>query len=168
MSEFNSSVKRAIKLLLSALVIGFLMIIPFNYICKFTNKCEPIIPSFYLPKKTGQEEFRIIFEAKDNVEAFDFSVLDRSNTEKSGTNIKVYYEAANFSDHDIEIRPMPYIIPPEAKKYVKFYDCLCFSKHKIKKGQVVKLPVRLRLDPTIEDDEFFDDVPAIRIGYEVK
>lgn len=172
MSEIKSSIissrKRAIQLFIGALVIGLLMIAPYNYICKFTNKCEPIILSFYLPKKTGQEEFRIIFEAKDNSEEIDFSVKNKIVNQKTGTKITVYYEAANFTDHDIEIRPMPYILPEEAKKYVKFYDCLCFSKHKIKKGKVVNLPVRLRLDPAIEKDEDLAVMPAIRIGYEVK
>ncbi len=168
MSEIKSSRRTAIILFFSALIIGFIMIQPFNYICKFTNKCDPIILSFYLPKKIGQEEFRIIFEAKDNHEDIDFSVLEKSVTKKTGSDLKIYYEAANFTDHDIEIRPMPYIIPQEAKKYVKFYECLCFKKHKVKKGQVVKLPVLLRLDPAIETDPYFEDIPAVRVGYEVK
>lgn len=161
------SKKQILLLLLSALLLGFLMIQPFNLFCKATDKCQPIILSYYTPKQTGSEYYEIFFDAKDRSKDVRFEANNRSALVLAGDNVQVKYEAQNATDHDIKIRPKPYIYPPEAEKYIKFYDCLCFREHKIKKGDQIELSVRLRLSRKIEKDPFFKDMRNIRVGYEI-
>ncbi len=162
------SKKQALLLLVSALLLGFLMIQPFNLFCRATDKCQPIILAYYMPKQTGKEYFEIFFDAKDRSKDVRFEVSERSAVVLAGDNVEITYEAQNAVDHDIKIRPTPYVFPPEAEKYIKFYECLCFREHKIKKGEQVELSVKLRLDRKIENDPFFKDMRNIRVGYEVE
>lgn len=162
------SKKQSLILLLSAILIGFLMIQPFNYICRLTDKCYPIILSYYLPKSTGKERYEIFFMTKDRSQDVQFKAAARSEIINSGNDVSMVYRAKNTSNHDIKIRPIPYITPDEANKYIKFYECLCFREHKIKAGDSINLIVRLNLDKAIEQDPFFKESRVIVLGYEVE
>ena len=91
------SKKQAIILLTSSILIGFLAIQPFNYICRLTDWCEPISISYYLPKKTGNKMFDVVFEAKDLSENVNFRNLTRSAVILSGSDFELKYEARNKS-----------------------------------------------------------------------
>ncbi len=160
---------------LGALLLGLLMIHPFNLLCKATDKCQPIILSYYLPKKLGQEYYELFFEARAQNELNQANekpiakihAKTRSLLLVAGSNGKVDYEILNVSDNDIKLRPTPYIIPPSAAKYIKFYECLCYKEHKIKKGETRLLTVKFNLDRKIEQDEEFKENKIIRIGYQL-
>ena len=160
--------KQAMILFTAAILLGFLMIQPFNFICRFTGRCQPLIFSYYLPTIAGKEYFELFFDAKNKSKEVKFETNDgESVITLTGNNISVIYVAKNISNRDIKIRPRPYIFPEEASKYIKFYDCLCFREHRISKGQEIKLVVRLKLDRAIENDPFFKDARAIRVGYQL-
>ncbi len=161
------SKKQAIILLLTAILLGFLMIPPFNYICRLTNKCYPIILSYYLPKNIGKERYEIFFMTKDYSEDVQFTATSRSKIVNSGDDVFVIYRAKNISNHEVKIRPMPYVEPDEANKYIKFYECLCFREHKIKAGETINLMVKMNLNRAIEKDPFFKQSRVIVVGYEV-
>ena len=144
------------------------MIQPFNYICRITNKCYPIILSYYLPKSTGKERYELFFLTKNFTKNVEFETDARSKVALSGEDVSVIYDIKNLSNHDIKIRPTSFVNPELASKYIKFYECLCFREHKIKKNSQISLVVRFRLDPKIEQDEFFKDNRRIVIGYELK
>ena len=161
------SKKQAIILLLSAILLGFLMIQPFNYICRLTDKCYPIILSYYLPKSTGKERYEVFFMTKDRSKELQFTAASRYAVVHAGEDFSVIYRVKNISDHDIKFRPMPYMIPDEASKFIKFYECLCFREHKIKAGEVTTFAVRMNLDRAIEKDPLFAQSRTIVMGYEV-
>ena len=119
------SKKQAIILLLTAILLGFLMIPPFNYICRLTDKCYPIILSYYLPKNISKERYEIFFMVKDLSKDLQFTAEARSKIVNAGADFSVIYTVKNTSNHDIKIRPMPYFIPEEVGKYIKSYECLC-------------------------------------------
>lgn len=144
------------------------MILPFNLICKITNRCNPIVFSYYLPKILGERDFEIFFEASNNSPKVDFRVLERSLIVRAGDDAKIDYAALNITNSNIKIRPIPYILPQEAAKYIRFYECLCFKERSILKGKELILPVKFRLDRKIEQDEFFKTNPIIRVGYKVE
>ncbi len=162
------STKQAIILFISSILLGFLMILPFNLLCKATNWCSPIIVSYYLPKIQGDRSFEIFFEADNASKDVDFKVLQRSVVVRSGGDSEVEYSALNVSKNDIKIRPMPYVLPAEAKKYIKFYECLCFKERAVKSGEDIIMSVKFRLDRKIEKDEFFKENPIIRVGYKLQ
>lgn len=162
------SKKKALILFISALLLGFLMIQPFNIFCRATDKCQPIILSYYMPSNVGDENFEIIFEAKNSSKDVKFEPYGRSMILASGEKQEIEYGAKNISDHDVKIRPTPYVYPPEAEKYIKFYECLCYREHKIKSGEDIKMAVQFKLKRAIEKDPFFSDMRLIRVGYEIK
>ncbi len=161
------SKKQAIILFFCAIFVGILLIQPFNYLCRASGWCDPIIVSYYLPKKMGTRSFDIILEAKNLSKTVDFSSTIRSAVVLSGEDVEVKFLARNPSDQSIKIRPRPYIVPVEAAKYIKFYDCLCFKETSLKAKKTKELSVKFRIDPKIEKDEFFNNVQIIRIGYEL-
>lgn len=160
------SKKQALILLLSAILLGFLMIQPFNYICRLTDKCYPIILSYYLPKSTGKERYELFFMTKNHSQDLQFKALSRSAIINSGEDVSIVYQVKNTSNHDIKIRPMPYVEPNEAINYIKFYECLCAREHKIKAGDTVNLMMRLNLNQKIEKDPLFKESRVIIVGYE--
>lgn len=163
------SKKQSIILLLTAILVGFLMIQPFNYICRLTDKCYPVILSYYLPKSTGKERYEVFFMSKDHLKDVQFEAEARSQVVVAGQDVSMIYRAKNISDHDVKIRPIPYVEPQEASRYIKFYECLCFREHKIKPGQTINMMVRLNIKREIEEDRFLNDGSrTILVGYEVK
>lgn len=162
------SKKQAIILLFSAILIGFLMIQPFNYLCRLTGKCTPIILSYYLPKSVGKGRYEVFFVTKNRAKEVKFVADSRSEIVNAGANASMIYRVKNISDHDITIRPMPYVIPEEANNHIKFYECLCFSEHKIKAGDTIKMAVRFNLDRAIEKDPLFKENRIIVVGYEIE
>ena len=162
------SKKQAIILFLSAILLGFLMIQPFNYICRLTDKCYPIILSYYFPKITGKERYEVFFMVKNRSKELQFSTASKSNIVSSGDDFSVVYNVKNISDHDIKFRPMPYIAPNEAAEYIKYYECLCSREHKIKAGKSLDLVVRMNLSRTIEKNKLFKQSRIIVAGYEIE
>ncbi|HLD76710.1 MAG TPA: cytochrome c oxidase assembly protein [Rickettsiales bacterium] len=162
------SIKQSIILFVSAILLGLLMILPFNLICKSTDWCEPIVISYYLPSKHGNEGFEIFFEAKDNSEAVNIEVKQRLILVLTGQKAQVQYNIMNPLRKQVKISPKLYIVPQEAAKYLKFYDCLCFKERKIGAREIKSFNVRFKLDRKIEEDEFFKNQRNIRIGYEIE
>ncbi len=161
------SKKQAIILFLSAILVGFLAIQPFNYVCRISGLCNPIIISYYFAKKPGNLSFDVIFEAKNLSSNLKASSLTRSDLIYINQNFEAKYEIRNSQNYDVKIRPKRYIFPVEAKKYIKFYECLCGYEYKIKKKSSKEVSVKFYIDPKIEEDEFFKNNPKIiRIGYE--
>ncbi|MSP33767.1 MAG: hypothetical protein EXR06_02550 [Rickettsiales bacterium] len=160
------SKKQALILFFSAILLGFLMIQPFNYICRLTDKCYPVILSYYLPKSTGKERYEVFFITKNYSQDIQFKALSRSVVMYSGDDVSIVYQVKNTSNHDIKIRPMPYVEPKEVSKHIKFYECLCAREHKIKAGDSINLMMRLNLDREIEQDPLFNESRVLIVGYE--
>lgn len=161
------SKKQVIILFISAILVGFLVIQPFNYVCRISGWCNPVTISYYFPKKPGNVRFDVIFEAKNSTQNIKAYSLTRSDLIYTNQNFEVKYEIRNSQNYDVKIRPKRYIFPVEAVKYIKFYECLCGYEYKIKKKSSKEVFVKFYIDPKIEEDEFFKNNPKIiRIGYE--
>lgn len=162
--------KQAIILLLGAFILGFIMIQPFNLFCKATNYCEPIILSYYIPQDQGEELFNVILEAKNLSQDLFLQPNIRELVLYSSFKAQVYFELMNLSKSQKKnVRPELYVIPIEAKKYIKFYDCLCDSKHSIEPSELKNLSIKFMIKRDIEKDPFFKNKAnnTIRIGYKI-
>ena len=162
------TIKKALFIFTSAILLGFFMILPFNLVCKATNWCEPISLSYYLPSFSGEEQFEIFFEAKDSSPSLNIEAKERSTVIKTGEKRIVQYSIMNPNFDTKKVAPRLYIIPQEAAKYLKFYECLCFREHKIEGYKIKNLNVKFKLDRKIESDKFFENNRIIRVGYEIK
>ncbi|NBV07445.1 MAG: hypothetical protein EBS06_09485, partial [Proteobacteria bacterium] len=125
------SAKKALFLFFGAILLGFLMIQPFNYICRLTDACFPINLTYYLPKSTTKERYEVFFMAKNYVNSLEFNADQRSKIVNSGGDLSIIYHARNISNKKIKIRPMPYVEPQEMGEYIHFYECLCHREHTI-------------------------------------
>jgi len=161
------SKKQALTLLLASLLLGFLMIQPFNFICRLTNKCQPIILSYYLPNSEGKQYYEIFFLAKDLSQKLHFESKTKSILIKSGAKGEAIYMIKNITNQDLKIRPSLFFNTQNAAQYIKFYECLCFHEYKIKGGETITLSVKFKLDQKIEKDASFEDNKIIALGYEV-
>lgn len=160
--------KQAIILLILGIFLAFLLVKPYNYLCKITGWCSGINVSYYIPTYKGEKYFDVIFEAKDSSMVIDFQALTDRIVLKTGKNIAVKYKIRNLSDKKIVAAPKRYIYPQEALKYIEFYECLCFKTYKIAAKDEEIIEIRFKIDPKIENDPLFQDKMFIRIGYEVK
>jgi cytochrome c oxidase assembly protein Cox11 len=159
--------KQAIILLIFGLFLAFLLIKPYNYLCKTTGLCSEINPSYHILAKKGDKYFDFLFETKNSSKTLEFKALSDIYTAKSGQDIVVKYEIRNLSDKKITARPKRYVFPPEALKYIEFHECLCFKSYKIAAKSREIIEVRFKVDPKIEKDSFFKDKKEIKIGYEI-
>lgn len=161
------SKKRITVFLLSILFITLLFTKPYNYFCRSSSFCKPIIFSYYFPQKEGKFLYDIIFEAKNSSQDLEISSQVRSVVLKSGKNYEVEYKVRNKTDKDLTFRPMRYVKPFDAVKHLKFYECLCFQEYKIKAKSERILSVKFKLKTDIDDDEIFKKFKIIRLGYEI-
>ncbi len=161
------SKKQAIFLFFGAILIGILLVRPFNYLCKYSGWCKPIIISYYLPSAKGETDFNIMFQAKDNSEKVEFRSDQRSVVLRSGSNYEVSYFAKNISDKKINIRPKRFIEPKKAMKYLDFYECLCFKEHEIEPNEEKELSIKFKVKKEIENDKELLNSKIVIIGYEV-
>jgi len=162
--------KQAIILLLGAFILGFIMIQPFNLFCKATNYCEPIILSYYIPQDQGEELFNVVLEAKNLSQDLFLQPNIRELVLYSSFKAQVYFELMNLSKSQKKnVRPELYVIPIEAKKYIKFYDCLCDSSYSIGPSELKNLSIKFMIKRDIEKDPFFKNKAnnTIRIGYKI-
>jgi cytochrome c oxidase assembly protein subunit 11 len=163
----RNQLNKAIFYLLGIILLSFLLIRLFNFTCNSTSKCQPIILSSYLPNKKGEKTFQFNFEAKNNRLDIEFKPVETEISAISGVNYNINFLAQNLTNHKIKIRPKYFVIPIEANKYLKRYECLCFKEHKIAAKDKILMPFRFKIDPAIEQDPYFIANNKITIGYEL-
>ncbi len=152
---------------LAFILIALLLVKPFNSFCSLTSKCNPIILSYYLPSKKGNQDFEVNFKAENQLSTLEFKVLTPKATIKTGQNITIIFTAKNLSNHQIKIRPEYFIEPKNADNYITRYQCLCFKEHMIPANQEIQMPFRIKIDPKIEQDQHFSKNNIINMGFKI-
>ncbi len=69
-----------------------------------------------------------------------------------GELIEVLYEISNDSDQEISGQAIPNYSPRILEKYLKKFECFCFTKQVLKPGEVRQMPVKFVIDPQIPVD----------------
>ncbi|SFM27505.1 cytochrome c oxidase assembly protein [Nitrosomonas communis] len=77
-----------------------------------------------------------------------------------GESLEVMYEISNVSDQEISGQAIPSYSPRFLEKYMKKFECFCFTKQVLKPGETRQMPVKFVIDPQIPVD-----VNTVTISY---
>ena len=72
----------------------------------------------------------------------------------------VMYEIKNDSDREVSGQAIHSYSQRNLEKYLKKFECFCFTKQVLKPGEVRRMPVKFIIDPQIPVD-----VSAVTISY---
>ena len=160
-------IKNTLYVIIGGLLIIFLLIQPYNLICRINKICKPITISSFLIHKNGKQTMIINFSAQINKDLSGIIEFypEKSNIEVlNGKNISINYVAKNISENNIVIANKFSYNPPEAKKYLEMVQCLCFQQQALKAGEQVLMPVNFRINPDIEKS--LENLKEITLSYE--
>lgn len=104
----------------------------------------------------------IVIELDANVRGlpWQFKPLQANAKIHPGESIEVMYEIRNDSNQEISGQAIPSYSPRFLEKYLKKFECFCFSKQILKPGEAKQMPVKFVIDPQIPVD-----VSTVTISY---
>lgn len=154
------------------LVVVWLLIRPYNWLCMASGSCKPFYLSYYIPKRLGGEEINVKFEVTNYDKSLEFASREPSIKLYGNQKKSVSYYAKNNSKRILKFNPTLFIEPEYAKKYVIRYDCLCSKSYKIKPKEEIRMTMEFEIDDEISKDPKFDPKfnksnPEIIIRYKV-
>ncbi len=156
---------KTIFFVIAALFAAFLLLKPYNQLCRGVNWCHPISFSYLLPSFKGEKSLKINFAADSEVENVDFQLTSDPDIDlKSGAKHSVIFTIINNSDQDLTLRPMRFFENGKLAQYIKFYECLCFQSYKVKAGSSLDLAMRIKLKMDIDKAQV-QSGDKITIGY---
>lgn len=156
---------KIIALLLFLVFALFLLLKPYNQLCRGVNWCNPVSFSYLLPALKGEKEIKFNFKAKNDYENVKFKVLTHNSISlRSGSKFTVDYEVINNSSEEIQVRPMRFFNNPKILDYLEFYECLCFQTYKVGPNKKKILSIRFRLKKDIDQSDFRNN-DDIDFGY---
>lgn len=91
---------------------------------------------------------------------WQFKPLQANAKIHPGESIEVMYEIRNDSNQEISGQAIPSYSPRFFEKYLKKFECFCFSKQILKPGEAKQMPVKFVIDPQIPVD-----VNTVTISY---
>ncbi|HMW20397.1 MAG TPA: cytochrome c oxidase assembly protein [Nitrosomonas sp.] len=83
---------------------------------------------------------------------WQFKALQSNIRIHPGESIEVMYEISNNSDQETSGQAIPSYSPRVLEKYLKKFECFCFTKQVLKPGETRQMPVKFVIDPQIPAD----------------
>ncbi len=160
--------KNIIYIVVGILLMIFLLIQPYNLICRIKQVCKPIMLSPLSLHKNGQQKMVINFVAKinDNLKNIIEFTEEKSVVEvRNGKIISNNFIAQNLTNKNIIITSHFKVEPEEMGKYLERIECLCFQNQPLNPNQKLLMPVSFRINPEIEKDQQLQNLKAIIISY---
>ena len=94
-----------------------------------------------------------------------FTPAQRSARLRLGETAVAFFEAENYSDHDIVGRATFNVTPEKAGIYFKKIQCFCFTEERLAARAKAEMPVQFFVDPRIAADPGTRDVDQITLSY---
>lgn len=91
---------------------------------------------------------------------WQFKSLQSNAKIHPGESIEVMYEIRNDSDQEMSGQAIPSYSPRYLERYLKKFECFCFTKQVLKPGEARQMPVKFVIDPQIPVD-----VNTVTISY---
>ena len=108
-----------------------------------------------LTKTTKVDETRVIDVLLDvNVHGlpWEFRPLQSSIQLHPGKLTEVLYEISNKSDETQIGQAIPSYSPKRLEKYLRKFECFCFSQQELKGGETRQMPLQFLIDPELPED----------------
>jgi cytochrome c oxidase assembly protein subunit 11 len=83
---------------------------------------------------------------------WQFKPLQSSVRIHPGEPVDVEYEITNNSDREINGQAIPSYSPQLLERYLKKFECFCFTKQVLKPGETRQMPVQFIIEPGIPAD----------------
>lgn len=91
---------------------------------------------------------------------WQFKPLQSSVRIHPGEPVDVMYEITNNSDREINGQAIPSYSPRSLERYLRKFECFCFTKQVLKPNEVRQMPVQFVIEPSIPAD-----VNTVTISY---
>ncbi len=83
---------------------------------------------------------------------WEFKPLQRSVRMHPGEPVDVMYEITNNTDREINGQAIPSYSPRSLERYLRKFECFCFTKQVLKPNEVRQMPVQFVIEPSIPAD----------------
>lgn len=83
---------------------------------------------------------------------WQFKPLQSSVRIHPGELVDVMYEITNDTDREINGQAIPSYSPRSLERYLRKFECFCFTKQVLKPNEVRQMPVQFVIEPSIPAD----------------
>lgn len=145
------------KLLMFSVIMfgfGYALVPLYEKFCEVTGIYELERPDARA-KVTEVDETRMIniqLDANVNGLPWKFRPVQSSVRLHPGKLTEVMYEISNESNEAQTGQAIPSYSPRNLERYLRKFECFCFSKQELQGGEVRQMPVRFMIDPEIPED----------------
>ncbi|MDT8363886.1 MAG: cytochrome c oxidase assembly protein [Nitrosomonas sp.] len=155
-NEIKSNTEILKKLIVFSMVMfgfGYAMVPLYEKFCEVTGIYELQRPDV-LDKSTKVDETRVInIQLDANVRglSWDFRPLQSAIQVHPGKSAEVVYEISNQSDNTQVGQAIPSYSPRNLERYLKKFECFCFTRQELKGGETRQMAVRFVIDPDLPE-----------------
>jgi cytochrome c oxidase assembly protein subunit 11 len=135
-------------------VFGYALVPFYEKFCEVTGINNLLRPDVQV-KENWVDESRWItieFDANTRGLPWQFRPLQTSARVHPGEPVNVMYEITNNSDREISGQAIPSYSPRFLDKYLKKFECFCFTKQVLKPRETRQMPVQFVIEPGISDE----------------
>lgn len=146
--------KKLLVFTLIMFVFGFALVPFYEKFCEVTGINNLLRPDVQV-KENWVDESRWItieFDANTRGLPWQFIPLQTSARVHPGEPVNVMYEITNNSDREISGQAIPSYSPRFLDKYLKKFECFCFTKQVLKPRETRQMPVQFVIEPGISDE----------------
>lgn len=146
--------KKLLVFTLIMFVFGFALVPFYEKFCEVTGINNLLRPDVQV-KENWVDESRWItieFDANARDLPWQFRPLQTSARVHPGEPVNVMYEITNNSDREISGQAIPSYSPRFLDKYLKKFECFCFTKQVLKPRETRQMPVQFVIEPGISDE----------------
>ncbi|MEQ1721061.1 MAG: cytochrome c oxidase assembly protein [Nitrosomonas sp.] len=154
-TKANNLMKK--KLLIFALIMfvfGFALVPFYEKFCEVTGVNNLLQPDVRVKENRVDEARWITVELDANTRGlpWQFKPLQSSVKIHPGEPVDVMYEITNNSDREINGQAIPSYSPRNLEKYLKKFECFCFTKQVLKPNETRQMPVQFVIEPDLPSE----------------
>ncbi|MFT5703281.1 MAG: cytochrome c oxidase assembly protein subunit 11 [Rickettsiales bacterium] len=163
-------IKSTLYVVIGILLLGFILVQPYNFFCKAQKTCQQITFSSFSLHKNGHQKMAINFAANVPEELKSIIEFEPTTAEikiLNGKNITNSFQVKNLSEDAITIGARFKVEPAKMVEYLERIECLCSKHQPLNALEESLMPINLRIKPEIEQDSELKNIREIKVSYEI-
>ncbi len=150
--------------LFTVFIVFFMFAFSFAFAPLYSAFCRPTGINTLVRDNTAQDLKRNItvqFVTTNNKELpLDFYSRTPSVSVHPNQIVKVLFFLKNTTNHEVTIQAIASFAPTASAKYFHKIECFCFTRHTLKAGEELNMPVVFRID-----DQIPQEISTITLAY---
>lgn len=143
--------------MLSTLVMfafGYALVPFYEKFCEVTGINNLLQPDVLVGENWADTDRWVTVEFDANIRGlpWQFKPLQHSTRIHPGEPVDVMYEITNNSDREINGQAIPSYSPRFLEKYLKKFECFCFTQQTLKPNETRQMPVQFVIEPGLPVD----------------